>query len=143
MVSRATTSLLPSPFAPYASPPCTPFLPRPPARSRDWMGEAESAYLHVRYGVCESDGLEPGRAPPCRSHPAPRGAPPPPPRPYYYHARPLRAPKPHPREGCVPEECGRPAPRSVHIPRKISQQPLLGCKGDPTRVAWEHTISEE
>ncbi|KAJ8264806.1 hypothetical protein COCON_G00139050 [Conger conger] len=44
--------------------------------------------------------------------------------------------------GRAPEECMRPAPRSLHIPRKISQQPLLSCKGDP-RVAWEHTISEE
>ncbi|XP_035238062.1 dedicator of cytokinesis protein 3-like [Anguilla anguilla] len=138
--SSGVSSLSESHFAP---PPDTlDSAPTPP-----WAAdkEAESAYLHVRYGVCESDGLEPGRAPPCRSHPAPpeghhhhHHAP------YYYHAPPPSVPpKPHPREGCVPEECGRPAPRSVHIPRKISQQPLLGCKGDPARVAWEHTISEE
>lgn len=122
--------------------------PAPPWAAPD--KEAESAYLHVRYAACESDGTDPGRAPPCRghAHPAPQEG-----HthlhhhhhhhtPYYYHPPPSVPPKPHPREGGAPEEGMRPAPRSLHIPRKISQQPLLGCKGDP-RVAWEHTISEE
>ncbi|KAJ8345593.1 hypothetical protein SKAU_G00297860 [Synaphobranchus kaupii] len=100
--------------------------------------EAESAYLHVRYGVSESGRAHSGPAPQeghlHHHHHAPYYYPPPPP---------TVPPKPHPREGCALEECVRPAPRSLLIPRKISQQPLLGCKGDPARVAWEHTISEE
>ncbi|KAJ8257946.1 hypothetical protein GJAV_G00191470 [Gymnothorax javanicus] len=156
--SSGVSSLSESHFAPPPELPGPAHSPGParsdpldPAHTPPWSAdkEVDSAYLHVRYGVSESDGSDPGRAPtPCRSHPAPQEGhvhmhhhhhPP-----YYYHPPPPSIPqKPHPREGCVPEECMRPAPRPLHIPRKISQQPLLGFKGDPSRVAWEHTISEE
>ncbi|XP_061114402.1 dedicator of cytokinesis protein 3-like [Conger conger] len=145
--SSGVSSLSESHFGPPLEPPGPAHDPPDSAPTPPWADkEAESGYLRVRY-ACEPEGGDPARPPACRGHPAPA------PQeghahhhhtPYYYHPPPPPSvpPKPHPREGGPPEECMRPAPRSLHIPRKISQQPLLSCKGDP-RVAWEHTISEE
>ncbi|XP_036388838.1 dedicator of cytokinesis protein 3-like isoform X2 [Megalops cyprinoides] len=138
--SSGVSSLSESHFAP----------PTDAAPVPSWIAdkEAESPYLHVRYSSSEPEVLDSARAPPCRSHSAPGGVCPAPQDghlhqhgPYFHHApAPCLPPKPHPREGGVPEEH---LPRPVLVPRKISQQSLLSSKVELARLAWGHTISEE
>lgn len=147
--SSGVSSLSESNFGQPPEPPARPDALDPPP-GQPWAPEedGESPYLPVRYSVSEPDALDPAKPPPCRSLSAPGGVAPAPaeghpphPHPHYHHEPPpALPPKPYLREGCIPEEDLRPAPRPM--PRKISQ-PLITNKEEQAKVAWEHGVSEE
>ncbi|MGH0151744.1 UNVERIFIED_CONTAM: hypothetical protein FKN15_034016 [Acipenser sinensis] len=132
--SSGVSSLSESNFGHSCEPPVhTDTMDSVPSQSWTIDEDVESPYLPVRYSISEPDVLEPMKPPPCRSHSAPSGVNP-------HHDPPTLPPKPYMGrgEGCIPEEEMRPRP----MPRKISQ-PLLSCKEEQAKVAWEHGIKEE